>query len=165
LSRKDFQSVVDADDESGEGVPEDNMARLQRATESGDQRAFLIALDEINLNDRSVEDLIRIVRLALETGAYRTARHVSDEGAKCYPENAEIQNYARVLAPPMVISYSLPPDQTLEANRSWLKKHGSEYRGKWVALKDGQLLASADSLDRLAEQVENTKDVLLTTAY
>jgi hypothetical protein len=141
------------------------MARLESAARAGDERAFLNALDGIKWEGRPVADFIRATQLALEAGAHLAARELSAEGAKQYPDNPEIQKYARVLAPPRVISSNLPPDLTLGANRNWLMIHGGEYRGQWIALRHGQLLGVANSLDELVKQVGSTKDVLLTTAY
>lgn len=55
----------------------------------------------------------------------------------------------------------------LSAERRWLKEHGDEYAGQWVALKGGQLISNAGDLrtvhaaakaaghpDALIEQVE-----------
>jgi hypothetical protein len=141
------------------------LVRLEMAAQAADEGAFLDALKIIKWEDRPPGDFIRAVQLALAVGAHLIAREISAEGAKHYPDNPEIQKYARVLAPPKAISRDLPPNPTLEANRSWLMTHGGEYRGQWIALRNGQLLGAAASLNELVKQVGSTKDTLITPAY
>jgi hypothetical protein len=38
-------------------------------------------------------------------------------------------------------------------NMKWLREHRAEYRGKWVALRDGVLLDADESIVRLATRV------------
>jgi hypothetical protein len=63
-----------------------------------------------------------------------------------------------------LISSSLPLDETGNANRKWLEAHASEYKGRWVAIRKGELLGVADSLPELTANLRNTTDVLLTIA-
>lgn len=140
---------------------------MESAAETGDERAFLDALKEVSWQGRPATDFIRAVHLALEAGAHLAARKLSAEGAEFHPNDSELQKYARVLAPPKVISTDVPPNPSQGTNLEWLKAHGEQYRGKWVAVKDGQLLGSADSLKELTAQVGDTKGkgILVTTAY
>jgi hypothetical protein len=141
------------------------MAGLKAAAEAGNEDAFLVALRDVVWQDRPAQDYIRTTRFALQAGAHQAARRLSAEGAKRYPDNLELQKYARVLGQPKVISKSLPPDSTLKANRDWLLKNRNFYRGKWVAVRDGKLLGTAQSLSELIQQIGNTKDALLTMVY
>ena len=36
---------------------------------------------------------------------------------------------------------------------AWLKEHGEEYAGRWVALRDDELVAVADSFPELRSQL------------
>ncbi|MCI0489601.1 MAG: hypothetical protein L0229_23670 [Blastocatellia bacterium] len=141
------------------------MARLKAAAEASDEAAFSDALKAMDWSDRPPEDFVHAAESALAVGAYLAARRISEEGARRYPDHAEIGKYARVLAPPKVIDAALPPDPDMKANRTWMKEHTDEYRGKWVALKDGCLLEAANSLEELVELVDDTTGVLMTMAY
>ncbi len=148
-----------------ESLREAAMARLEDAAEAGDERAFLLALKEIENEELSVADFIRIIRWALRAGAYKAAYEVSARGASLYPADSELQKHARVLAPPKLISSSLPPDPDIEVNHNWMKQHGKEYRGQWVAVRNGQLLGASATLDDLVSQLDDRKDALITIAY
>jgi hypothetical protein len=51
------------------------------------------------------------------------------------------------------------------ANRQWLKEHRLQYRGKWVALQKGHLLAEAPSANELIQKLDSIQHVLLTAVY
>lgn len=138
------------------------MALLEGAAESGDESTFLSIEKAIDWSARPPEDLVRGVNLALRVGAFLLARKLSAEGARRYPNHPELQKYARVLAPPKVVRSDLPPTPSVKANRNWLKEHAQSYKGRWVALRDGELKGVADSLDELVEQLGDTKGILLT---
>jgi hypothetical protein len=51
------------------------------------------------------------------------------------------------------------------ANRQWLNDHRLQYRGKWVALQEGHLLAEAPSASELLQKMDSIQHVLLTAVY
>jgi hypothetical protein len=140
--------------------------QLDRAAKAADESQFLEVLERVNWHNRSASDFLRAARLALEAGAHLAARQISDSAIRSYPNNAEVQRFVRALAPPRLISSSLPLDETGNANRKWLQAHAGEYKGRWVAIRRGELLGVADSLPELTENLGNTgNDVLLTVAH
>ena len=44
----------------------------------------------------------------------------------------------------------------------WPKEHGEEYAGRWVALRDDELVAVADSFTELRSQLPSLSGVLVT---
>lgn len=50
-------------------------------------------------------------------------------------------------------------------NQQWIKTHRQEYKGRWVALRDGELLADSNSVDELIKQVNSSKNTLLTVIF
>lgn len=160
----DLQQVFDgswAHDEQ-----ERAMAHLEGTAKAGDERAFLDALKSITWQNRAPADLMRAVKLALEAGAHLAARQLAIEGAERYPNDPQVQKYARLLAPPKVVSSKVRSDRRQrKANREWLRAHGNEYSGRWVAVRNGELLGASDSLEELTRRVGDTGDVLLTRVY
>jgi len=138
------------------------IALLERAAESGDESVFLGIEKAIDWSARLPEDFIRGINLALKAGAFLLARELSAKGAKRYPDHLELQKAARVLAPPKVIRSDLPPTPSVKANREWLKENAKNYRGRWVALRNGEIVGVATSFDELAKQVGDTRGILLT---
>jgi len=139
--------------------------RLETASAQGNETEFIAAAKLMDWENCTAEDYIKAIKLALSAAAYLKARLLATDGAKRYHEDAKLQKYAHVLAPPKVLPNRTPADPTIRKNRDWMMEHGIEYRGRWVALRAGFLLATASSMKELSEQVENKKGVLLTKVY
>jgi hypothetical protein len=45
---------------------------------------------------------------------------------------------------------------------AWIRDHGEAYAGRWVALRDYELIAAADSFTELKRQIPPSADVLVT---
>lgn len=137
---------------------------LSNAAGMADEGAFLQALEEVRWQDQTAEDFVRMIRLALKAGAHLTARNIAEKGQKYWNRDVRVREYARVLAPARVISTnSAFNGQQRRANRQWLKAHGAEYSGQWVAVQNGRFRGTSDSLEKLVEQIGDTEGVLLTT--
>jgi hypothetical protein len=144
------------------GPRENDLELLETAAGSGDLSVFAKAEQAIDWMGHPPEDLIHAVDLAISIGAFVSARRLSEIGARQFPDHETVQRYARVLAPPKILRTDLPPDPGAAADMLWLKKHSSEYRNRWVALKDGELLDSAESFEQLIAKHPARSGVLLT---
>jgi hypothetical protein len=144
------------------GTREDDLRVLEEAAARKDISGFGRAQEAIDWAAHQAEDIIRAMDLALEVGAYGTARTLSEIGARQFPDHEVVRKYARILGPAKILRTGLPPDPGAAADIRWLKKHSSEYRGRWVALKDGELLESADSFEQLLQKYPARSGVLLT---
>lgn len=115
--------------------------------------------------ENSPENFIHAIQTALKSGDYGTAQQLSLQAVKHYPKQEELLKYAYVLAPPKVTVDKRPPDRDIQVNQDWVKQHRNQYWGQWVALHNGQLLASASSINELVEQLSDKKGVFLTAIY
>ena len=127
-----------------------------------DESAFVQATSEIDWSQRPAADFARAVRLALAAGAHLTARELADHGHRLRPNHDDLAKMARILAPPRVVRANLPPDSSVRANLEWMRAHAAGYRGRWVALKDGALLASAPTARELRDRLPTTDGLFLT---
>ncbi len=141
------------------------LQQMAAAAEIGSERMFLEAKQKIEWQSRPAEDFLRAVRWAFSAGAHLAARNLSKQGADLYPENADLQKLAYLLAPPKVIKRAYSPDPTIKMNRDWIRSQGCDYRGQWVALRNGELLASGESLDVVTQQTGVARDILFTKVY
>jgi hypothetical protein len=143
------------------------MLQLERAVLLEDEEEFIHLVNQMNWQIRCADDYLKAVKLALRVGAHLTARRLSQEGATRFPNHVEIGKYARVLAPVKTIRSDVPSDPGVAKNNLWLKRHRNEYRGSWVALRDGELLASGKSLQDVKNQVGPLKNsrILVTRVY
>jgi hypothetical protein len=89
--------------------------------------------------------------------------HLFFEPAKIFlPTIKSIYNF---LGEPKVTVHKSDRHSDILENNQWLRDHRQEYSGQWVALKNGKLLASANSAKELLHQVNATEDTLLTAVY
>jgi hypothetical protein len=143
------------------------LVQLEAAAEAQDESAFLVAYRTANWQSISAPDFTRAVRLALTAGAYGAARSLAIEGAALYPKYIELQKMAHILASPEVKGAANQATLGVKANRDWLKSNWDSYRNRWVALREGELLDVADSLDELVEKVGELKGtgILVTKVH
>jgi len=143
------------------------MSLLETASSTGNEMAFVEVFNAIKWEHRSLEDYLKVVRLALSVGAHFQARKLAAEGGRRFTDNSEIQKYARILAPSKIVDAHIQPDRNASADMRWLKEYGKEYRGQWVALDHGKLLGAAPTLKELSQKIGNPigKNILVTPVY
>ena len=115
----------------------------------------------IPMNADTPEELIQAIDLALCQGNFHQAKTLSNQASQDYPNHDKIQRYARILSSPDVPFYQLSRKPDTPLNLNWVIRHREHYRGRWVALEKGHLIADASSLDELFAQVgkEKMKDL------
>jgi hypothetical protein len=84
------------------------------------------------------------LRLAVEFNLVSLARELAEAAVGRYPRDAKLKHWAKVLAPPVVREYTGPRISSIERDKdiAWLREHADEYRGMWVVLSGGELLAA-----------------------
>ena len=111
------------------------------------------------------DDIVHAIRQALATGEFGCARQLAMDGATRYPAHQELQQCARVLAPPTVPRVGRTQTAAARANRAWLKAHWHEHIGQWVAVRDGQFVHVALSFDQLVTHLDDPHGLLLTKIH
>lgn len=121
----------------------------------------------IPMNADTPEELIQAIDLALCQGNFHQAKTLSNQASQDYPNHDKIQRYARILSSPDVPFYQLSRKPDTPLNLNWVIRRREHYRGRWVALEKGHLIADASSLDELFAQVgkEKMKDLFYTIVY
>lgn len=122
---------------------------LERSAHAGDHRRFVELVKETNWSTRAPEELLKAIDLALYQEMAKLAIELAQLGGRLFPNHDRVQRAAKVLAPPVARVSRLPHPSGLDASKAWLREHASEYRGQWVAVREGQLLRAADDLDEL----------------
>jgi hypothetical protein len=115
----------------------------------------------------SPEDFINGIKSDFERGGLHIARQLAFRAVELYPEHEKIKYYAHVLAPAKVTVVPSNPERRkmVAANHDWLRENRLKYLNRWVAVRNGELLADAASLDELVVQIDDTKDTLITVLY
>jgi hypothetical protein len=116
---------------------------------------------------KTAEDFIKQADLEITRGNLHGAWEIAVEALKHFPDHAELQKYEYILAPPKVKTVPRDPNQDVQADIDWIKNNRAEYRGCWVALKNGELLASGKDHDEIVEQIGEIKNtgIMITVIY
>lgn len=69
---------------------------------------------------------------------------------------------ADILTPPVVHNIHVSHAKGLDASMAWLSEHASQYRGQWVAVREGKLLGTAWSLEELDSIIGQDEDPIST---
>lgn len=155
-----LSTALDATEDTG-----DVMAALEIAAEAGNETAFMQAASGVDWLQRPAADCARAVRLALAAGAHLLARKLATQGSRLHPDHLELRKMAHILAPPRVVDADIPPTPSLRANQTWLRGHGHEHKGQWVALREGTLLAVGAKAREVWDRLESTDGVMLTKVF
>lgn len=139
----------------------DPLAQLAALAEAQDGAAFVRQVADMVWEAYSASEITQVVRWALAAGAFLSARHISAEGYRLYPEDAELANMDRILAPPKVLGTS-PANPSAGRDLEWLCQYASEYRGQWVALRSGEFLAAAPTARELKAALPPVQGVFVT---
>lgn len=105
----------------------------------------------------SAARLLDEIRHCTRAGEIRTAQRLAREAAARYPEDAGLQKARRVLTGEVATSRPRT-GRSLRDEYGWLKSPPAEYRGRWVALIGREVVAAADSLEKLRELLPSHLD-------
>jgi len=115
----------------------------------------------------TAEEFVTAMRSHLQGGDFYAAQKLSFEAIEEYPDHEVVKKLAYLLAPSVVTVDRNPPSTDRQANRDWIEVHRMQYRGRWIALKDGKLLADGKNIDEIGEQLGDLRNtgILVTAIY
>jgi len=96
----------------------------------------------------SQAELSAQIRELIAANHVEAARSLLETAAAREPLGADLARWARALERPRPSSFPVTGPGRLP-DYEWLRDHSHEYRGKWVAVLDGVLLAQNDALATL----------------
>jgi hypothetical protein len=105
------------------------------------------------------EDMAQI-RALLERSEIEAARALIKELAVKWPDSDRVQHMAKVLAPPKVLGTSPATGRSFKPERDWLRAHGREYPGCWLALEGDRLIAADPDLRVVLDAVHRDAPAL-----
>lgn len=97
------------------------------------------------------------IRELVEQDRVGAARALLAEALEDKDHGEDLSHWQSVLAPAKVLSVGGEPDIDRTADFEWLKDHADSYRGQWVALLGGELLAHSASLDEVVATLKKDK--------
>lgn len=140
---------------------------LEKALKEGDTKEFTALWHQIDWAARQPSQIASAIRLAIAAEAPIFARALSVLGTELHPDDTELQTVSRVVAPPIVTTRLESPRSDIRSDRDWVRANRLEYRGKWVALRNGELLAAAETVESLVDEVGDVRNtgILITQIW
>ena len=135
---------------------------VKESARSGDWRTFAALVEAIDWSARQPDELTAAIDGALSLEMASLAIELAQLGGRLFPDHERIQRAAQVLAPPVVRAVRPSRARGLNTSMVWLEEHANQYRGQWVAVREGQLLAAAESLEELMPIIGDGEDAIST---
>lgn len=151
-----------ASEHLAELAPEQVMERLQAHAYAQERQAFSDLVAAVDWPARMPNELLKALDLALYLGMARLAMKLAALAGQLFPEHERAQSAARVIRPAEVVGSSPASGQGLRASAEWFHQHAAEYRGQWVAVRDGQFLGAAPTLQELRPLIGEGEDATNT---
>jgi len=109
------------------------------------------AARQLDAQNPTPETFIEEIRRIMNSGTLRGAREVAEQGLALFPDHPKLQHLHHWLRPPEVRSVPGPNYWDPTPSYEWLKKNAHAYRGKWVGLHNGELVAAADTMEEVLQ--------------
>jgi hypothetical protein len=108
--------------------------------------------------DDELDQKLTQLRADLSNSRVTEARAMVQEMEARWPDSKRVQYWARVLAPPVVIPTTGPDPRSRprDRERAWLREHGHEYPGCWLAVYEDRLIAADPDLGVVYSEVRRT---------
>lgn len=137
--------------------------QLEQSFEAWDTRRFGELVRETDWVERRPEELERAISLSFSMNQTRLVRELAALGGRLFPGNKQLQHLAHVFAPTTGrIVKGSKPTTSLYDSMEWFSEHANEYKGQYVAVRDGNFLGAAATMEDLATIVQFDELTLVT---
>jgi hypothetical protein len=109
------------------------------------------AARQLDAQNPTPETFIEEIGRIIDSGTLRGAREVAEKGLALFPDHPELQRLHYALRPFEVRSVPGPNYWDPTPSYEWLKKNAHAYRGQWVGLHNGELVAAADTMEEVLQ--------------
>jgi hypothetical protein len=163
---RDLQSFVELDGEPQQKLFEAGIASPSIRKQEAKFAPFETAITEKNyqkfdrlikgldLSDYQPTEITVLIDLCLSLDMIAAAFDLAAKARELYPSHIKIESAYKALSPPKFIGTRPPQAAGLKKSQAWFKENASHYKGKWVAVNNGNLLAEADSLKELKNVID-----------
>ncbi len=146
---------------------DNEMILLEKAVNTNNIKLFNTIINAIEWENMPVDTYIKTIRMALLAGNHNIARILAKAGGDKFPKHVEMRNLSVLLGPARIVKTGLPANPNEAKDITWLKENRDKYRGLWVALSCGVLIADATSYHDLIKKLDNPRGrgLLITPVY
>ncbi len=147
------KGIAAANERIAANLPPLEVLALEHLADSGKTQEFDRLARTIDWSTQRPAHLARVMDLALSLDMITLAKELVWRGSVAFPDNKRIQHAVAVLSPHVAVKTQPAQTSHIDVSQQWLKEHGSEYKGQWVAVHNGMLLGVAPTLKQLHTQI------------
>jgi Family of unknown function (DUF5678) len=100
------------------------------------------------------ETFLAEIQAIFNSGTLRGAREVAERGLALFPDHPELRRLHHALRPYEVRSIPGKNAPDRRETYEWLRQNAEKYKGQWVAVLGGHLVAASPQLARVIEEVD-----------
>ena len=100
------------------------------------------------------DQYIKLIRLFIEFDCIGLAREASAKGRGSFSADEKLQNWSRLLAPPVARTVARRSVVTRE-DVECLEAKASEFRGKWVLIRDGKVVGAGHTVQEAIQDASS----------
>jgi len=105
------------------------------------------------------------IREHVERDEVGAARRLVAEALREGSAEPGLAHWAEVLAPARVLGFSPPTGSDVRVDVRWFDEHWQEYRGQWVAVLKGEMLAHAETLEELQDKLAQLRPLAASLVH
>ncbi len=137
---------------------------LEDCVQMQDQDRFVDLVRNTDWSLHAPEEIFRAIDMTLmDMQLKRLAMELAQQAGRLFPENKRAQYVAHVLSPPVArVVKDAPKPRGMRETMAWFDKHAKEYRGLWVAVREGSLLGASKDLKELKPLIGDGEDAVST---
>ena len=139
------------------------LARLLQSKAKQGSQSFAQTVQSIDWSLQSPELFLHAIDLALALDMSTVATQLARDGFRQFPNHARLQDAHTVLAPKNARTLDEVGDDGIADSMREANKQAEKYRGQWVALKEGEVLAAAATLKLLHSHLPLADRTILIT--
>jgi hypothetical protein len=125
---------------------------------------FVALVEAVDWAERQPNELLKAIELALDLDMTALAISLAQQGGQLFPDNERVQQMARMISPLGIqVDRDTPHHTGIKQSSDWLNTHADQYRGQWVAVREGTLIAAAPTLVELEALIGDNDDHTLVT--
>jgi hypothetical protein len=136
------------------------IATLVAAFQAKEQREFGQLAKAIDWAIYDPATILEAVYMAVNLGHSRLTKDLARKAFTLFPENQQVRRVLDLFDPlvPSRIVPIISPTKGLNKTRFWLDNHAAEYRGKWLAVNQGILVAATETYPELQQFLAQIAD-------
>lgn len=130
---------------------------IEEAAAKADRETFAVIVRQVPWPEYQPYELTRAIDLCLSLDLLPLALDLITSGRRIFPSDKKIETAARILSPPNIVTARPSRATGIEESKLWITSNSINYKGKWIAVHNGALLAEARTAEALYCKIGKSK--------